>query len=278
MEDLMTTDDEFRAWTAQNRRRLVRTAALLTGGEPETAETVVQATLTRTYLAWPRLRGPEKRQAFARRALVGAATAEMRSANHTPHPDPAVPGGVPTEEVLDEDVLRGRHARRRRRGVVGTRAVAVLAVAVAVGLSVESTVGPAAAVDLVDYTAEQPAGFAIAQVPDGWRVLSSDAGSLTLGDADGSGPAAGASAGRIVASLVGAGALPESSTPRTFTVDGETTLVYETSGTGTGGTLDVYVPADDGGYLSVRLPPELEWDGAVAARFAAGLDVTGAGA
>ncbi|WP_258724624.1 SigE family RNA polymerase sigma factor [Cellulomonas sp. NS3] len=75
----MTPDDDFRAWAAQHRPLLVRTATLLTAGDPHTAEDVVQTALTRLYLAWPRLRGVENRTAYARRVLVNAFTDEMRS-------------------------------------------------------------------------------------------------------------------------------------------------------------------------------------------------------
>lgn len=75
----MTPDDDFRAWAAQHRPLLVRTATLLTAGDPHTAEDVVQTTLTRLYLAWPRLRGVDNRTAYARRVLVNAFTDEMRT-------------------------------------------------------------------------------------------------------------------------------------------------------------------------------------------------------
>ncbi|MBI9113682.1 SigE family RNA polymerase sigma factor [Sanguibacter suaedae] len=75
----MRSDDGFRAWAADNRRLLVRTATLLTAGDQHTAEDVVQTTLTKMYLAWPRLRGVENRSAYARRVLVNAFTDEMRS-------------------------------------------------------------------------------------------------------------------------------------------------------------------------------------------------------
>jgi len=185
--------------------------------------------------------------------------------------------GAPTLATLDGDVQRGRQARRRRRGVVGTGVGGALAAVVAVGVSVGSTVGPAAAVDLVAYTDAQPAGFTIEEVPDGWHVLSSDAGNLVLADADDAGTDPDVFEGRIVASLVGEESLPSSLTPQTFVVDGEETFVYDLLGADDepSGTLGVFV-ADDGGYLSVQLPAELRWDAEVAARFAGVLDVTDA--
>lgn len=75
----MRPDDEFRDWAAQHRPLLVRTATLLTAGDPHTAEDVVQTALTKLYLAWPRLRGVDNRAAYARRVLVNAFTDEMRA-------------------------------------------------------------------------------------------------------------------------------------------------------------------------------------------------------
>ena len=75
----MRSDEDFRAWAAQRRQSLVRTATLLTAGDPHTAEDVVQTAMTKLYLAWPRLRDVRDRDAYARRVLVNAFTDEMRT-------------------------------------------------------------------------------------------------------------------------------------------------------------------------------------------------------
>ncbi|MEP7765165.1 hypothetical protein [Sanguibacter sp. 25GB23B1] len=183
---------------------------------------------------------------------------------------------APTPSTLDDDVHRGQHARRRRRGLVGTGLTGAFAATVAVGLSLGPTAGPAAAVDLVTYTEQQPAGFTIAEVPEGWHVLSSDQGNLILADGDDSGADANSFEGRIVASLVGAESLPTSLEAETFTVDGAETFVYDMLGADhqPSGTLGVFVAESDGSYLSVQLPSELHWDGEAAAQFAGGLEVT----
>jgi hypothetical protein len=178
--------------------------------------------------------------------------------------------------VLDDDVSRGQRARRRRTRLVGTGVAGVFAATVAVGVPLTST-APASAAELVAYTAEQPAGFTIAEVPEGWHVLSSDRSSLMLADGDDDGSDPNNLEGRIVASLVGSESLPGGDLEaQTFAVGGQEVLVYELLAVDgePGGTLGVFAPEGDGDYLSVQLPPELHWKGEVAARFVEGLDVT----
>jgi hypothetical protein len=185
---------------------------------------------------------------------------------------------APAPTTLDADLSRGHQARRRRARLAGSGVGGAFAITAAVGIGFASSAAPAAAVELVAYTEQQPAGFTIAEIPDGWHVLSSDAGSLMLADADDTGADPSSFEGRIVATLVGTESLPSSLDAQTFTVDGDRTLVYEMLGADSqpSGTLGVFVPEGDGGYLSVQLPPELGWSGEVAAQFAGGLDVTGA--
>lgn len=184
--------------------------------------------------------------------------------------------GAPNPSTLDDDVHRGQHARRRRRSVVGTGVAGAFAATVAVGLSLGPTAGSAAAVELVTYTEDQPDGFTIAEVPEGWHVLSSDQGNLVLADGADSGADENSFEGRIVASLVAAESLPTSLEAQTFTIDGAETSVYNMLGGDDqpSGTLGVFVTEEDGSYLSVQLPPELHWDAEAAAQFASGLDVT----
>jgi RNA polymerase sigma-70 factor (sigma-E family) len=73
-----TREDEFRAWVTQQRPRLVRTATLLTAGDRHLAEDIVQTTLTRLYLAWPRIRRADGPDAYVRRSLVNALIDERR--------------------------------------------------------------------------------------------------------------------------------------------------------------------------------------------------------
>jgi RNA polymerase sigma-70 factor (sigma-E family) len=88
-----TREDEFRAYVVAARARLVRTATLLTAGDRHLAEDLVQTTLTRLYLAWPRIRSADGPDGYARRTLVNALIDERRrpfrrrEATHAEVPD-----------------------------------------------------------------------------------------------------------------------------------------------------------------------------------------------
>lgn len=90
-------------------------------------------------------------------------------------------------EVVAADVARGRQAVTRRNrfrmGAAGAfAALAVAAGAVSVGQFGGAT-GPAATagqLTLVAYTGEQPVGFKVDTVPDGWKVVSSDASAFVV--------------------------------------------------------------------------------------------------
>lgn len=70
-------DQEFAAYVAQRRPQLFRAAWLLCG-DPHRAEDVVQAALTRLYVAWPRVRRADSVDAYVRRAVVNAHLDEVR--------------------------------------------------------------------------------------------------------------------------------------------------------------------------------------------------------
>lgn len=68
MSTSATVDAEFTAFVADAGPRLHRTARLL-AGDPHRAEELVQATLVKTYLAWPRAQATDP-EAYARRVLA----------------------------------------------------------------------------------------------------------------------------------------------------------------------------------------------------------------
>lgn len=70
-------DDAFAAYVAEARPRLYRAAWLLSG-DPHRAEDVVQAALTKLYLAWPRVQRADSVEAYVRRAVVNAYVDETR--------------------------------------------------------------------------------------------------------------------------------------------------------------------------------------------------------
>lgn len=63
-------DDEFVEFVHVRGPALLRTARLLAGGDPHGAEDLLQATLEKTYLAWPRIRVPAAREAYARKTMA----------------------------------------------------------------------------------------------------------------------------------------------------------------------------------------------------------------
>jgi hypothetical protein len=108
----------------------------------------------------------------------------------------------PTAAQIDADLIRGRHALRRRRAV-RTIAGSAFAVAAAVAAFSVTAVGggpsgvapghptatepPAAGdqVQLVAYTGKQPKGFTIEKVPDGWFIGALAGKAVKAGDRDG---------------------------------------------------------------------------------------------
>ncbi len=100
-------DDEFAAFMAEASPRLAHTAWLLTGDE-HLSEELVQEALTRTFLAWRKVRGRDP-YGYARRVLVGRrlgehVTRQRERAYDPPRlPDGRTEGGERT--VIDRDRL-----------------------------------------------------------------------------------------------------------------------------------------------------------------------------
>ncbi len=70
-------DAEFSAYVAARRATLRRTAYLLCG-DSHRAEDLVQTTLMKLYVAWPKVRDDDRVDAYARRVLVNAHVDETR--------------------------------------------------------------------------------------------------------------------------------------------------------------------------------------------------------
>jgi RNA polymerase sigma-70 factor (sigma-E family) len=71
-------DDQFQALVAARRAELVRTATLLTAGDPHLAEDLVQATLTKVYVSWAAFQRADNPGGYLYRCLVNAMTDEHR--------------------------------------------------------------------------------------------------------------------------------------------------------------------------------------------------------
>jgi RNA polymerase sigma-70 factor (sigma-E family) len=71
-------DEQFHSFVLSQRASLVRTATLLTAGDGHLAEDLVQATLTKLYVAWPAFRRADNPAGYVRRTLVNTLTDERR--------------------------------------------------------------------------------------------------------------------------------------------------------------------------------------------------------
>lgn len=117
-------DAEFGEFLETRATVMRRTAFLLCGGDWHRAEDLVQTTLAKVYVAWPRLRRDGSVDAYSRKVMVRAAIDESRRAYRRRE---AVVGDLP--EVASppggvEDALDVRRALARLPA--GQRAVVVL--------------------------------------------------------------------------------------------------------------------------------------------------------
>lgn len=75
-------DADFRDFVAARSPALLRTAYLLAGGDWALGEDLLQAALTKTYLAWGRINDQNAREAYVRRTLATTATSWWRRRWH----------------------------------------------------------------------------------------------------------------------------------------------------------------------------------------------------
>ncbi|MCC6497951.1 MAG: SigE family RNA polymerase sigma factor [Propionibacteriaceae bacterium] len=99
-------DAEFTAFVAAASATLGRTAWLLTGNVDAAAE-LLQATLVKTYVAWPKVRAGEA-AAYARRIMVNANIDGWRRRRETPGLPEPEPGSPSAEAEFDERERLGR--------------------------------------------------------------------------------------------------------------------------------------------------------------------------
>lgn len=77
-----TTEAEYGDFALSAWPRLYRTAVMIVG-DRQLAEDLVQSALAKTYVAWPRLREPDKALAYTRRAMVNVARDWFRKRSWT---------------------------------------------------------------------------------------------------------------------------------------------------------------------------------------------------
>ena len=102
-------DAEFTGFVDAHRSRLLRAARLLAAGDEALAEDLVQTTLTKVYLAWPKVRRADDPVRYAHRMLTNAFIDDTRRAyrrNEQSHAEPA-------DRAADRRRAGRRHGPRR---------------------------------------------------------------------------------------------------------------------------------------------------------------------
>lgn len=199
---------------------------------------------------------------------------------------------TPSDETVEADLRRGRAAMTRRRvvrfSVAGLIAVVVVAgTAVVVGNQGHSSyrVTPPAGqkhhqtqgtgtvagapVRLVAYHGDQPKGFTVAQIPDGWFLQGTNAFSLTVApNGDTSSPDA--FVGKLVVTLLSKSAPQKLPDGDPVTVNGHDGVVSP------GPPADVLTYQDDAGhFVQVQAwTSALHWTDEQLVSFAEGVQVT----
>lgn len=85
---------------ATARSRALQRAAYLMVGDPGLAQDLVQEALTKTYLAWPRLRDAGNAEAYTRKAITSTAISWFRRKAWTERPAAELPeSGRPSHET-----------------------------------------------------------------------------------------------------------------------------------------------------------------------------------
>ncbi|HWS38472.1 MAG TPA: hypothetical protein VN408_37760 [Actinoplanes sp.] len=202
----------------------------------------------------------------------------------------AGPAAEPTTDQVAADMARGRKALRRRRLVQagGGSAFAVAALAAAVAFATTggapnatetplatgttATSGVAApSVKLVAYTGDQPEGFTLDKVPDGWEVQGVDAGVLTLAPKNAKDKDIHNFVGKVVVMLQ---SLDEKGTPQGDKVEvgGNPGVLGKAEGMTTGWWL--YVDQPSGPRMQVQVWDGLGWSKTDVLGFADGVHVT----
>lgn len=89
---MSTRDRAAFAEFAAARSRSLHRAAYLMVGDPQLAQDLVQEALTKTYVAWPRLRDPHNAEAYCRKAITTTAITWFRRKGwHNERPTEVLP-------------------------------------------------------------------------------------------------------------------------------------------------------------------------------------------
>jgi len=201
---------------------------------------------------------------------------------------------TPSPEVVEADVRRARSAllQRRRRRAVWTSVASTIAVAAVIGAAVvigadrnadTPTAQPNATqpqgqapgddgVDLVTYNGEQPPGFIVNLVPEGWYIQKPDHGAYSLAIArDGDTSSPDAFVGKLVVGLLSSDAsVPTHGEP--VDINGREGVISPSDG----GVTTLTFPYTDGRYVQIQAwsMADLGWSNDQLVRFAEGITVT----
>lgn len=117
-------DAEFVEFVSEHRPVLMQAARLLTAGDHAQAEDLVQTTLTKLYVQWPKVRRTDNPVGYARRSLTHVFIDEGRRAFRSRERVVAEPPGheeqIPDDHELRDSVLTalGGLPPRQRAAVV----------------------------------------------------------------------------------------------------------------------------------------------------------------
>jgi RNA polymerase sigma-70 factor (sigma-E family) len=96
---------DFSAFVSAQWSALFRTAVLMTG-DYQRAEDLMQATLVKVYVAWPRISSMSQPGAYARKILVNQATSWWRRRSASETPVAALPDGE--QPAFDDSLAESR--------------------------------------------------------------------------------------------------------------------------------------------------------------------------
>jgi RNA polymerase sigma-70 factor (sigma-E family) len=117
-------DEQFQQYVLARRAELLRTARLLTAGDHHLAEDLVQATLTKLYVQWPKYRKAANPGGYVHRTMVNTLTDERRrpawrrERSVAAPPDAAQPDRGLDHESVEELLAALRQLPPRMRAAV----------------------------------------------------------------------------------------------------------------------------------------------------------------
>jgi RNA polymerase sigma-70 factor (sigma-E family) len=117
----MSAEEDFTVFVRSRSSALLRSAYLLTAGDRQAGEDLVQSALAHAYTRWRRIRDPDATEAYVRQILFRMAIRRnrRRASTELPTPEPSETGSSPapqdavTERVSIWPLLQGLSAQQR---------------------------------------------------------------------------------------------------------------------------------------------------------------------